>query len=244
MPENTPPSAPFFRTNTLLPWLMLVTTLLILSAYHAPWHLHEVAAFANNAFDLAEWVSLHPFVRNENPPLHTSWLLRLPLVLLGMVIALAASRLNDPRVRWLWRLVAVLVVLRLNPPIDYFTEPEVSLNEEQLGDMMLGGLAGVGVIILLSRWLKVIYPWLILLLCAVMLDTAHSGYDRATDIVSQLAIETDTGGGYDLFILFVYVLGTLAALQGVLDVRCWLRAYWQRRQSSAAEKSTPVTALS
>mgnify|MGYP005836978137 CR=1 FL=1 len=78
---------------------------------YLPWVEHPAAALAPNAFDLAEWTSLHPAVRGGSPPLLLTLLLRAPFALAGVGIALAAP--------WGW-LPGLVVALTLLPPMEFF----------------------------------------------------------------------------------------------------------------------------
>lgn len=184
-------------------WGILAATLLSLIAYHMPWHVHPAAAFSNNAFDLAEATSLHPTVRAESPILFTSLLLRLPLIALALIAVLAANQLADERWRWIWRGIAILIVLRLNPPIDFYPYGGGSENDQQLGKLMLGGLLLVGVAILTKRWQRPLYHPLILFIVVSTIIISINGYNRATDVMESLALQLSTGAGIFLFVVLL-----------------------------------------
>lgn len=184
-------------------WVILILIVLAVAAYHLPWHTHPAAAFSNNGFDLAEFVSLHPHIRAESPTLYTSLLLRLPLLLLALMIVLTAEGLVSERARWLWRGVAVLFVLRLNPPAIFYPYGGGSENDQQLGNMMIAGLIIVFAAIAAGRWFKRVYHPLMLVILGVMLPTARNGYQRATDLIRDgLLVEVKMGGGFVLFLGF------------------------------------------
>jgi hypothetical protein len=187
---------------------MLVAGVLGVIAVHIPWHVHEVAAFSLNAFDLAEWVSLHPTTRAENPPLLSSILLRLPLVLLGLSIALSANFLRDERLRWIWRLAALLVVLRLNPPIDFYRSPNgVSLNEQHLAYLTFAGIGLVLVIIAIGRRVRPFYFPLMTIIWIVIVVVSWEGLLRATRTIESLQIDVDYGAG--IYILIGIAIGVI-----------------------------------
>ncbi len=189
------------KNTPRLPWYMLIFAMLAMIAYHMPWHLHSTAAFSNNAFDLAEAASLHPHVRNESPALYTSLLLRLPILFLAFIVVLNAARLNDERARWFWRGVAVLFVLRLNPPVEFYPYGSGSINDQQLGKLMIAGLFIVAILSFAGRWLKFLYHPLMLIATAVMPYLGNKGLERATDLFENgLALELDTGAGLIFFV--------------------------------------------
>lgn len=187
-------------------WGILLCCLLILIAYHMPWHVHDAAAFSNNAFDLAEAASLHPTVRLESPALLTPMLLRLPLIALAIIIALTANRLSDERWRWIWQGIAVLVVLRLNPPVGFYPFGGGSDNDQQLGVLMFGGLFLVGIGIVTSRWQQILYHPLVIIIAIATMIIAINGYNRATDVMESLVLELSIGAGIVLFIAFCFVV--------------------------------------
>ncbi len=209
------------KENSRLTGLVLLYALLALAAYHLPWHTHPAAAFSNNAFDLAEGVSLHPDVRAETPALLTSLLLRLPLILIGLIVGLSAGRLGAGRWQWIWRAVAILVILRLNPPVDFYPFGGGSTNDRQLGYLMFGGLIAVSAIMIAARRLIKYYHLLVLVLSGTMLGVALAGFERATDIMrNRLELRVGTGGGIVIFVIISLVVG----LAVIGDWACMRRA--------------------
>jgi hypothetical protein len=194
-----------------LAWLVLICALLAVAAYHMVWQTHKVAAFNSNAFDLAEWVSLHPTVRAESPVLFTSLLLRLPLIILPLVMVLATTALTSEKARWIWRGVAFLVVLRLNPPVDFYPWGDGSPNDQQLGYLTAAGLGAVLVFIIVGKWLKFLWQPLAAILLIASLIVSIEGYNRAQKVLGSIQIETDLGGGLVLYAGFL-----IAAILGIV----------------------------
>jgi hypothetical protein len=195
-----------------LAWLVLICALLAVAAYHMAWQTHKVAAFNSNAFDLAEWVSLHPTVRAESPTLFTSLLLRLPLIILPLVMVLATNALTSEKARWIWRGVAFLVVLRLNPPIDFYPWGDGSPNDQQLGYLTAAGLGTVLVFIIVGKWLKFLWQPAATILLIASLIVSIEGYNRAQKVLDSIQIETGLGGGLVLYVLFLVI--PLAVIAG------------------------------
>lgn len=79
--------------------------------YLFPWLVNPSASLSPNAYDLAEWASLHPAVRDATPALLTSLLLRLPLACLALLIGFTARRGLFPAL-----IVLVLAAALLPPP--------------------------------------------------------------------------------------------------------------------------------
>jgi hypothetical protein len=214
-------------------WGILLSVLLALIAYHMPWHVHPAAAFSNNAFDLAEAASLHPTVRAESPTLLTALMLRLPLIGLALMATLTANQLIDERWRWIWRGIAVLIVLRLNPPIGFYPFNGGSENDQQLGMLMFGGLILVGSAILTSRWGRPLYHPLMIVLASAIIMISINGYNRATDVMESLALQLSTGAGILLFSLLLIAILSLTLIEWPL-LRRILPSKRSRSVSTAA----------
>src|SRR5512143_758636 len=63
-----------------------------LIAYYLPWIANRAAALSANAYDLAEWTSLHPAVRGASVPLVAPFLLRAVLGGLALLFGFRALR--------------------------------------------------------------------------------------------------------------------------------------------------------
>lgn len=199
---------------------LLCGLLLLLVAYHLPWHTHRAAAFSNNLFDLAEFVSLHPQIQAESPTLYTSLLLRLPIIFIGLMFGLTAAQISPPLAQWLVYGVAALVILRLNPPAIFYPYGGGSANDQQLGKMMLAGLIILALLIATNRYLKPYYPYTMTLLILAGLAIAMLGFRRADDLIQNgLILHVKTGAG-----LFVYAFISLALLilLNAAQIKSWL----------------------
>lgn len=192
--------------------LIILALIAAFGAYHMPWVIHPVAAFTNNAFDLAEFMSLSPAVQAESPALYTSLVLRLPIILIAALLTLSGTQLQSEKAKWLTYALAVLLVLRLNPPTVYYPFGGGSFNDQQLGDMMFAGLASILVLIVVGRWLPPLF-YAVSTVAGSLLTAAVAvtGYSRSLDVIALLEIEVDLGGGLVLFVGLVLTAGALAA---------------------------------
>lgn len=102
------------NNNLSLASLRLIVFVALL-AYCLPWISTPLAALQLNAYDLAEWASLHPVSRAGNLPLLASFALRILPVLLIFPLCLhpASSRFE----RWV---LPVILSVALLPPLDFF----------------------------------------------------------------------------------------------------------------------------
>jgi hypothetical protein len=179
--------------------------------YYLPWFTHRTAGFTMNAFDLAEWTSLHPAVRSSSPPMLTCFLLRLPQLVLAAAIGLAANRLSDPRIRWMVRALALLLVLRWIPPIDFFRGESGDPNYRQMAGLTGAGLvlivAAIGLARLPERWQQAMMVGLLLL--GVL--AGWVGLSRAGILLDNFEIHVRVGVGIVGFSLAsaVVILGNV-----------------------------------
>lgn len=122
---------------------LAVFTLLALAAYVIPWVVNPGMGLTLGAYDLAEWASLHPEVRNASPALLTSLLLRLPLMCLAVIIGFASP---TPALRtsgWYLMLALLLFLVASSlPPLEFFTEARGDTNYQQQFWLTLGALVG------------------------------------------------------------------------------------------------------
>ena len=66
-------------------WLLIGV---MIACYVLPWVINPGVSLTLGGYDLGEWTSLHEAVRGEQPPLLTSFLLRLPLALIAMLVGM------------------------------------------------------------------------------------------------------------------------------------------------------------
>jgi peptidoglycan/LPS O-acetylase OafA/YrhL len=176
-------------------WLVVIGLVLATACYYLPWYTHDTAGFTTNAFDLAEWTSLHPAVRSSSPPMLTSFLLRFSQLMLVAALALIANRLDDPRCRWVWRGIALLLALRFFPPSDFFSDATGDPNYRQMLLLTVLGVGGVFVAIWLARapdrWQDALL--IITLVCGVL--AGWWGLSRADTLFDNFEIDVSTGPG-------------------------------------------------
>lgn len=84
-----------------------------------PWLLAPNAAMTLNAYDLAEWASLHPAQRGTIPPLIVPLLLRVQLVILCALVGVVAQCKLEKRAAAL--VIIALTVAQL-PPIEFVND--------------------------------------------------------------------------------------------------------------------------
>ncbi len=175
-------------------WLLQQTWLLALGllAVLLPWSNGANAALVLNAWDLAEWSSLHPLSRNADPALAVSLGLRaLPLFLLALT--LWRTGLTN-----LFRAVlAVLVAVALLPPPRFFLSDLADPNYRQQFSLSV-----VAILIgLASFWRKTRLSRLQIFLSLMALVFAWVSLTAALDLQLGLGQEARPGVGLALFAL-------------------------------------------
>ncbi len=124
-----------------LRYLMLVGFVLTLLAGYLPWVWHPAAALTYHLRDWAEWISLYPGVREGTPPMLVTFWLRAVPAACAVGLALSAS--------WGW-IPAVLVVLTMLPPLEFFRNAGADPNFGQQFNLALATLGAVGA----SFWVR------------------------------------------------------------------------------------------
>jgi hypothetical protein len=164
---------------------------LMLALYLFPWLVNPAASLTPNAYDLAEWASLHPAVRDAN--FLTSFLLRLPLACLALIVAFTGTR---SALRAL--VVVVLSVAVLRP--EFFTalgDPNYQQQAGLAAFALVGGIVGLSGI--LKRWHAYIAMGIGIVGAAACIVGVNSGYGlmRGFRLPTQVGI-----GGVGLALAF------------------------------------------
>jgi len=178
-------------------------------AYSLPWVTNPGAGLSFGAYDLAEWASLHSTARESTPMLLTSFLLRLPLACLGLLITIGFFRENS----WLRVIPVLLIGIALLPPLEFFTQYRDDANYRQQFFLALTtGIAGVLSVNISGRWyVKLLVMVLVLIAVTSSLWGLIQGYSlmRAFNLSTQVSF----GGVSLITILILYLFATIQALK-------------------------------
>jgi uncharacterized membrane protein YsdA (DUF1294 family) len=117
-----------------------------LAAYYLPWIANRAAALSANAYDLAEWTSLHPSVREASIPLLAPFLLRAALGGLALLSGFRALRVLPGWLRLAYAALALWLALTLLPPLDFFRGAWDDSNYRQQFFLSVGTLVGLGML--------------------------------------------------------------------------------------------------
>ncbi|MCB9451760.1 MAG: hypothetical protein H6672_09985 [Anaerolineaceae bacterium] len=173
-------------------WLLLFAALL---AYALPWLIGSGGSLSPGAYDLAEWVSLHPAARYGQPPLLPSFLLRFSLACLALIFAVAPLHIPR-RVRGLGILLFTIALL---PPFEFFTIYRDDPNYQQQFSLALVTLIGGG--IGLSRFTDRWRLPLTALLTGMAVLTSIAGFSQSYILFQELNIRFHLGAGVVIFVL-------------------------------------------
>ena len=170
-----------------LPLLILLS--LALLGYVLPWAVTSSAPMTLNAYDLAEWTSLHPAQRHTEPPLLAPLLLRAQLVILTLIFALTAS--GRP-----WRAITAPAIFLLAaaqlPPFEYVYDI-ANVNYRQQFILALVSLNGGLVAIRVGH--RRLMRFLLIALPILGIVSVYAGVSHAFEVYRQLQSAASVGMG-------------------------------------------------
>lgn len=183
--------------------------LIALTAYALPWIYAVPQVLALNAYDLAEWTSLHPSVRNQNPALMTTFWLRLTLTLLTLLFAAWTIRKQHSVIRFLYYVsLGILIILQL-PPLEIINNPTDSNYLQQLS-LALASLLGL---IAIRRSSDENHHQISLALSIAAGISAWLGFQQAHMLMGQFGLESTPGLGMVLFFAASGIYWLYSAMQ-------------------------------
>ena len=199
------------------PYRTLILVTLALVAYALPWVITDgLTALSQGAYDIAEWTSIHPVVRASNPTMLTSFLLRLPLTFLAIVVGFSAPTPILKSGWWWLAAIAVLVITASSlPPLEFFTgssERNDPNYQQQFYHTVVGFAGGI---FGLSGLVKPVRPYVRLVAAIGAAVSGIIGITRATDVMQDLMLPAQIGPGVTLFIITALLLSMDAIWIGI-----------------------------
>lgn len=176
-------------------------TILLVIGYGLPWvSTPGTIGFTNSAYDLAEWVSIHPIVRGETLLL-TSLLLRLPLLAIALFVAFSLRQSLSGQAK---AVCVLLVAAALLPPLEFFTSATSDPNYQQMfllaaASLILGCL---GITLTFRR----LATWATHVQTIVLVGGAGAGIAglaRSLSLMQSFAIDSGLGIGAVVFVACV-----------------------------------------
>jgi hypothetical protein len=182
----------------LLPVIALV---LMVFGYASPWLATTGTSLISNAYDLAEWGSLHPTVRATSQILLPALLLRIPLPVIGL-LSLLISRRNP----LLWAIV-LGVWIALIPAVPFFRGEFTDANYLQQFVIWFAYTCVCVFLLLFSHHYRV---WIGVGLCISGLICGVVGAYRTLDLMGRYQIMVQVGWGFWLWGIacLIYVVAT------------------------------------
>ena len=192
---------------------LLALLAMALTAYLLPWSVAPTAPMTLNAWDLAEWTSLHPAQRTATPGLLAPLLLRLQATLLAILCATALPG----RDRLLAGIVIVLALAQL-PPLEFINQ----LGDANYQQQALLAALTIGFTLIAARWLPRRWHGMAQI-CVAALGalTSVAGLSLALSLYALSLQAGEPGAGFGLMLLAYAALALLAA------------ARWKRREADA-----------
>lgn len=182
---------------------------LMFGLYLLPWVVNPAVSLTMNGYELAEWTSLHPVVQASNPPLLTSFLLRLPLVCIALLAAFTSSTSA-----WTNRIIPGLIVLvvaagMLPPELIQATDNPNSRQQGILALVTLIG-GGIGLSGVLPRYRK----WAAAGIAMVGAVASITGLAQGVELLRGFELPVQIGiGGAGLAAAFVIALAGIVTNQ-------------------------------
>ena len=158
--------------------LPVMLLLLALLGYLLPWAIAPSAPMTLNAYDLAEWTSLHPAQRQTNPPLLAPLLLRAQLLILSLALALTVSQ------SWVAAAAIVALALAQLPPFEYVYDIANLNYRQQFALALVSLVAGLAATRFKNRRLT---RFALFLLPVAGIFSVHAGVAQAFEVFRQPA---------------------------------------------------------
>lgn len=180
----------------------LLALLIALLAYALPWTIAPSHALSLNAYDLAEWMSIHPSGQTSNPILLVPFLLRLPLACIALLInwTMPTHRFSAA---WWCKILGILALsVMLLPPLEFLSDHE-NLNYIQQFTLTLIAFTGAFWRLLGIKYLKSL-TWIVAFIAAA---AAMWGTLQASmEMRSLLQVDIQLGAGsVFLTAAFIYI---------------------------------------
>jgi hypothetical protein len=187
--------------------LVFAALLGVLAAYCLPWEVGSGAGISFNAYDLAEWASLHPATHIMTPAMLPTLLLRVQLTLLAFALTLLAGRPFKTGRWWLSMFLWLALVVAQIPPFEYFTVDRQNTNYAQ--QLTLAMVSFMGGLVGLSGILERFRLPLLLIVGIAAVATAMTGVNQIVDLIRGFQLQTQIGTGTVLFVGCYVFLGVL-----------------------------------
>ena len=189
------------NTKHLIPISFIIC---LLAGYLLPWIIAPTAPLTLNAYDLAEWTSLHPSQPHTTPALIVSLYLRVQLLLIGLLIAI------NVRKRWITVAGIMIIAIAQFPPLEFILSETSNINYQQQFYLSVGSvLIGIGFSSFsVTRWRSL---WN-LAIALVGIITSTLGVTQTSELLVMSLQQHSIGWGFFVVAMSYASLGLLEAI--------------------------------
>lgn len=187
----------------------LIFTFLIIALVGCfiPWIVVPVGGLQMGAYDLAEWSSLVPAVRQAAPFMWPALALRLPLAFVGVLFSLYTAQNHRG-----WAVtIAIVTAIALLPPLEFFTIYRDDANYRQQFIIAVGtliiGIMGIG----LRDQNK--QMTLIVIVCLLGCIASVVGLGQAYTLMGSFSLHPTLGLGGGMTILGLAIIAAVVIKQ-------------------------------
>jgi len=138
---------------------------LLLLCYAAPWADAGSHGLRMNAYDWAEWLSLHPAQRTAEPPLLVSLALRLQMLGFGVLLAWSIPS----SWRWLFALSLLVLAAAQLPPLEFLSNSQDNNYRQQVFLTVSSIALGLFARTIAYKWREYVAMSASILSCSVLL---------------------------------------------------------------------------
>ncbi len=185
--------------------IVSLSAISLLIAYNLPWLTSPSTGLTFGAFDLAEWISLHPNIVNMSPALLPTLLLRLIPVYLVILITIQISSKDLFSKRW-WivALFTIALAIALFPPLEILTGDSGNINYRQM--MVVSVSTLVAGIVGLSGKVYAWRGWISIMLSILGIVSSVLGFTSSLELYAQFYLPRNLGIGLILSIMGFFMM--------------------------------------
>jgi hypothetical protein len=193
--------------------LSLLLLVVAIVSFYLPWIWHSTAGLTAGARDLAEWTTLHPVSRAQNPALLASLLLR---VSFGALAILTAVITFSSKIRWYQSaggILALWIIVQLLPPVEFLTSASGDINYQQQFIVSIITFIAAGAALVLSvRLPKQQFRAATVSLAALAGVFGLLGLSAGQQLMGSFGVALNLGGGFVLYIASLVLVAVLLVL--------------------------------
>ena len=178
--------------------ILIMALTLALCAYFLPWVSHPSASLTMGAYDLAEWLNLHPLTQPDRIP---GLLLRSQLLLFTLVVAFWSAQPRFTK-HWWVRMIGIMLLCIAQLPPPEFIEWTGDLNQRQ--QALLAIMSALGGTFGLAGFMKRYHQQILYGICMIGIITTGYILVILPKLMATFELSKNQGlGGYMLIGVYV-----------------------------------------